>query len=90
MIIKDKVYIINVNNLRQVWTIPISDRTPVQVADKMLGRKVGLYLISRPGFRSMFLTSDVYAVMIAEVARWMKETPTCNDTSHLDDKRGKR
>jgi len=75
MIELNKIYLINTNDLRcgtKGFRINGTISTAIAVANYLLGKKVNLFLICRPGYSSIFLESHTHTEMIQEIVTWME------------------
>jgi hypothetical protein len=73
MIKRDKIYIININDLSEVKSFSIKENTAEMIADYFLDKKIDLHLICRPGYRSITLKSWLHTNMIKEIQEWLEE-----------------
>lgn len=75
MINKNKVYIINMNDLSQVKSFPVYRGTSEEIASYLIGRRIDLHLLCCIDHASIILRYSSYNDMIREIQYWM-EAPT--------------
>ncbi len=74
MIERDKIYVINTNDLTQIKCFPIGETVADKIALYLIGKRVSLFLLCRPGYNSIFLKSYRHSEMIREIKRWLDQT----------------
>jgi len=72
MIVKNKIYIININNLDQVKSFSINKNTPKEMATYLIGRRIDLHLLCKIDGVSIILKNDTYWDMIKEIQCWLE------------------
>ena len=71
MIEKDKIYLINIDNLTDVKSFSIKEETPYIIAVYLLGRRTSHSLLCRPGYRCIFLRSYLDGDIMKKIKQWL-------------------
>ncbi|KKN91243.1 hypothetical protein LCGC14_0221110 [marine sediment metagenome] len=74
MIERDKIYIINTNDLTQVKCFSVGETVSYKIAMYLLGKRIPLFLLCRPGYSSIFLESHLHCEMVEEIKKWLTAT----------------
>lgn len=71
MINKNKIYVINMNNLSQVESFSIYRGALEEIATYLIGKRIDLHLLCCVNHTAIILKNDTYWDMIREIQHWL-------------------